>query len=88
MQVVGGGADERVPELDPLAAEGDHPVPLGGLERVRAQPCLGERPRDFPGRPCVARSGDEERVPRVPGKAVESLREGLLEARRLQRADG
>ena len=79
-EMVGGGADERVPELDPLAAQDDHPVPLGGLKRVRAQPCPGERPRDLPGRPRVARSGDEERVLRIPGKDIELLREGPLEA--------
>jgi hypothetical protein len=77
--VVGGGADERVTELDALASEYDHPVPFGGLERVMVQPGLGQRPRDFPGRPGVARRGDEECVLRFPGKDVELLREGLLE---------
>jgi hypothetical protein len=70
VQVVGGRADERVPELDPLAARGDHPVPFGGLERTRAQPCLGERPGDFPGGTGVARGGDEERDLRARGKDV------------------
>ena len=55
------------------------PSRSAGSSASRAQPCLGERPRDFPGRPRVARGGDEERVPRVPGKDVEPLREGLLE---------
>jgi hypothetical protein len=79
LQVIGGGAYQRVSKFNSIPNESDYAAPLRGLEDIGPEPCLRKRPHNLGRISRVACRGNEQRVPSVARQALELLCKCMLE---------